>query len=321
MKISNKISLSFFVGSIFLGVVATSVIYKIGNESLNALVSNQLRTIVISRSVHIETILEGYKKINEMLATGNIFKNAVDISKDYNERIDQANKRIKNTLQSFPAISRIRLLDENGIVIASSHKDIGFDESTERIFLKGREGVFIEDIHVSKITGNIVVRVASPVTLNGEFAGVAIINFNEKELFGIAMDKTGLGKTGEIYFVDKNGYIISPSRFKDKSFLKIRVNYEDIKKIGIEKQEHIFSIYSNYRGIEVLGVREHISLLKGSIVAEIDKNEALELLLKMQNLLIFIVIFIFFGSWLIGLFVGRIISQPILMLKKGSEII
>ena len=180
MKISNKISLSFFVGSIFLGVVATSVIYKIGNESLNALVSNQLRTIVISRSVHIETILEGYKKINEMLATGNIFKNAVDISKDYNERIDQANKRIKNTLQSFPAISRIRLLDENGIVIASSHKDIGFDESTERIFLKGREGVFIEDIHVSKITGNIVVRVASPVTLNGEFAGVAIINFNEK---------------------------------------------------------------------------------------------------------------------------------------------
>ena len=328
MKIANKISFSFFVTAITLAVSVTIIFYHIEKENLKTAIFNHLATASQSRAAHIETILKGYKEATAILAAGNVFKDAVDMTKDNTQRIAQANRRIKSTLQALPEISRIRILDKNGIVIVSSHKDISLDKSAEKIFLKGREDIYIEDIHISKFTGNIVISIAAPIFLSGEFAGITVINFNETALFETTTNRTGLGKTGEIYIVNRDGHMITPSRFKEDTFLKVRIDtevvreaFKAIEKFGIEKHRHNPLLYTNYRGVEVVGIHDHINPMQWILVTEIDKKEAFAPLWKMKNLLIFVAIVTPIAAWLIGIFVGRIISRPIHALHKGSEVI
>ena len=161
-----------------------------------------------------------------MMAAGDPFREIVDPSKDYNQSIEQVNRRINTIIQSNEDISRVRVLDKNGIVIASCHTDVGYDKSASEIFLKGKEEVYIRDLHTSEFTGKEVISVAAPILVNGEFSGVIVVNFDaEKELFKITTDITGLGETGEIYLVNKDGYMITPSRFLslNDTFLKQKV--------------------------------------------------------------------------------------------------
>ena len=44
----------------------------------------------------------------------------------------------------------------------------------------------------------------------------------------IVTDYTGLGETGEIYIVDRDGYMLTPSRFGDDAALKRKVNTVNI---------------------------------------------------------------------------------------------
>ena len=53
-----------------------------------------------------------------------------------------------------------------------------------------------------------------PLFSKDEFLGVIIVDLDLEKLFKITQDRTGLGKTGKTYLINKDGYIISPSRFK-----------------------------------------------------------------------------------------------------------
>jgi hypothetical protein len=75
------------------------------------------------------------------------------------------------------------------------------------------------------MTNTIVFSISAPIVVNGEFAGILIINIEaQEELYEITTDRTGLGKTGEIYLINKEGYMITPSRFVDDTFLKVKAD-------------------------------------------------------------------------------------------------
>jgi len=73
-----------------------------------------------------------------------------------------------------------------------------------------------------------------------------------------------LGETGEIYLVNKDKYMISPSRFKEDVTLKQEVDTVNVEKCVMHKdKKHIsevkeVTILSDYRGITVPGTHEYI---------------------------------------------------------------
>ena len=186
--------------------------------------NNALSAVAMSRAKHIETLLNNYKETISMMATGNAFKEIVDESVVYNLKIKQVDKRIETAVSSNNAISRIRVLSKEGIVIASSNSDVGVDKSFHEIFLKGKKGVYMGDIHISDYTKNKVISVAAPILLEEKFAGVIVVNFNVGELYNITTDKTGLKESGEIYVINKDGYAITPSRFDENIFLTQKID-------------------------------------------------------------------------------------------------
>ena len=167
---------------------------------------------------------------------------------------------------------------------------------------------------------------SAPILVKGKFSGVVVINFNVKELFEIMADRTGLGKTGEIYIINKSGYVITPSRFIDDAVLKYKVNtenvehcFEDIGQFGKHEHEHKAMLFKNYLGRDVLGVHAHIPEMGWCLLAEISKEEAFAPVNKLtHSILLTIVVLLVVGA-IFSSFVSQKITQPIVKLHHGTE--
>jgi len=210
---------------LIIGIIGIIAIRDVSINIIKTEVRNHLITATQSRKAHIETFLDEYKELTLTVSTGIPFQNMVDENIDYTVRAEQCYLRIKSIIKAHKEISRIRVLDKEGRVVTSSHQDIGFDHSKDDIFLKGAEEIFISDLHISKFTGKPVLSISAPILLEDQFSGVLVINYDaEEELFKAITATTGLGETGETYLVNKDGYMITPSRFVEDAVLTRRLN-------------------------------------------------------------------------------------------------
>jgi diguanylate cyclase (GGDEF)-like protein/PAS domain S-box-containing protein len=325
MKIQRKFQI---IALLFLTAVSISYILISRNISTNIIkqqITNNLINTTQSRANHIETLLGEYKGLTKTLATGIAFRDALNENVLRAQRIDEVNQRIKTIIETHEEISRVSILDKEGIIIASSREGTGIDKSTLEIFLKGREGVFIGDLHLSLFTNKYVLSISAPILLNKQFAGVLVINFDAyEELFKITTDRTGLGETGEVYLINKDGYMITPSRFIDEVLLKQKIDLEYIKELNHTEPylvllRKVADIVTDYRGVEVLSVHTHIPEMSWHLIAEIDTKEAFAPVTQLTNALLLIFTIILSITIFISIFASRTITGPLRRLHEGTE--
>jgi diguanylate cyclase (GGDEF)-like protein/PAS domain S-box-containing protein len=305
-----------------IGIICILISRNISTNIITKQITNNLINTTQSSANHIERLLGEYKRLSKTLATEITFRDALNENIIRAQRIDEVNQRIKTIIETHEEISRISILDKEGIIIASSREGTGIDKSTDEIFLKGKESAFISDLHLSLFTNKYVLSISAPVLLNNQFAGVLVINFDaDKGLFQITTDRTGLSQTGEAYLVNKDGYMISPSRFIDDVILEQKVDLRYIEhfessdtppKAGID-------IVKDYRGIEVLSVDIHLSEMDWCLIAEIDTKEIFAPITQLTNTLILLFVIILFAVIFISSFISRAITGPIRKLHEGIE--
>jgi len=318
MKIQRKFLIIILLLLIVVGITCILISRNISTNIIKQQISDNLINTTQSRANHIETLLGEYKGLTKTLATEIAFRDALNENIIRAQRIDEVNQRIKTIIETHEEISRISILDKEGIIIASSREGTGIDKSTHEAFLKGREGVFIGDLHLSLFTNKYVLSISASVLLNNQFAGVLVINIDaDKELFKITTDRTGLGETGEVYLVNKDGYMITPSRFIDEVLLKQKV---DLKVYQHEEDDgDTIDIHIDYRGIEVLSVHTYIPEMDWYLIAQIDTEEAFAPITKLTQTLLLIFVIILFISIFISIFASRNITRPLRRLHKGTE--
>jgi C4-dicarboxylate-specific signal transduction histidine kinase len=122
------------------GLSVILVVRNISKNTLEEQTFNHLTTIAEARTQHIQSILNEYRQLTGMVSTGNVFIDIVSETEPGNQIIEAVNRRISTMLVSNESISRLRVLDRNGYVIASSHQDTGADHSADSIFLNVLEG-------------------------------------------------------------------------------------------------------------------------------------------------------------------------------------
>jgi len=325
MKIQRKFQI---IALSLLTVVSITCILISRNISTNIIkqqITNNLTNTAQSRAKHIETLLGEYKRLTKTLATEITFRDALNENIIRAQRIDEVNQGIKTIIETHEEISRISILDKEGIIIASSREGTGIDQSTYEIFLKGRERIFIGDLHLSLFTNTYVLSVAASILLNNQFAGVLVINFDaDKELFKITTSRTGLGESGEVYLVNEDGYMITPSRFTDEVILKQKVDLKHIEVPNLAEppdtspKEEV-DIIKDYRGIEVLAAHANIPEMGWQLIAGIDTEEAFAPVTQLTNTLILIFALILFISIFVSSFTSSTITRPIRRLHEGTE--
>ncbi len=134
----------------------------------------------------------------------------------------------------------------------------------------------------------------------------------------ILSDRTGLGKTGEAYLVDKNGEIVTGSRFLSlKETAKRRFKTFGIAS-AIARKDGI-SIYRNYMGREVVGYYRWLPRFHSGLLVEIQQNEILAPVIAVRTAVLtttaLVIVICFMASFLLS----RQISRPISQMAKASR--
>ena len=330
MKIQTKIFLVIFLLILVAGMAVTVVSYTLSKDTAEKEVCNHLLTAAESRADHLETVLMDYKQYTRMLAVGNAVTDAVDERIDYSKRMGQMSRRINATLKSRGEICSIVILNKNGTVVASNLQDIiGRNDYDSAVFMEGKERDYVGDIRIGEVGDGLVIPVASPVFVDDEFSGVCVINFAvEEELYEITTDRTGIGETGEIFLVNEDGYMITPSRFINGTFLTQKIETfhpgsepEDVTYLA--GYNHEVLLCKSYHGGEVLRVLVHIPDMGWTLVAERDKGEAYAPVAAITDVLLLILASLSILGVLLGITISAIISgtitEPIVKLHQGTE--
>ena len=334
MKITNKISVSFLITGLALTIIGGSVFYTISKNNLKNLIVNHLQSTAHSRAHHIRTCLNIQKERILQLSQSTVLYNFLRTNKqdaDYTDKFADAIERLTKTSEVSESIYEVFLLDAAGnIAVSSDTKKIGLNMSTDPCFLKAKSEPHIKDAFFSKTTGQKFIVLSAPI-LNIEakkYLGIVCVRINLNFLNQITTDKTGLGETGEIYLINKQGYMITPSRFIKDTSLNLKIESENARKclehiglFGLKPYEHEALIYKDYRGITVLGIYDHIPEVQWGLIAKVDKSEAFAPLNSLKITFITIILFIPLIAWLAGIFVSRHITGPIRRLHEGIEII
>jgi PAS domain S-box-containing protein len=251
-----------------------------------ALAQRQPTSSILENSTELRTIRDIIREFNSGLEYMGFFV----ISRDY---VNIGSMRNSN-------LAQINLIAEK------------YPELLERTF-KG-ETVFIpgirSDVPIPGVTGardfHASMFIATPVrSASGEVIAVIAIRMDPAVEFGRLTAGGRVGNSGETYFSNEEGYMISPSRFQQQlvesgmlkpgqtAILNIKIsppgeadetsttqqlhNTLTNSAAGIRQHEsgEDFTGYLNYRGVPVLGIWSWNEKLGFGVITEIDRKEAL----------------------------------------------
>ena len=142
------------------------------------------------------------------------------------------------------------------------------------------------------------------------------------------MDKTGMGETGEIFIINKYGYMITPSRFEKGTFLKRKVDTLNSRLALRHKNKRhsllepeLQKVFLDYRGKESIGAHQVLPKMQWCFLGKIEAKEALASLIVVRIFFIVVFFFVAIIAWLAGISIGKTITAPSNRLHKGTETI
>ncbi len=225
----------------------------------------------------------------------------------------------KGFLTANPDTAEFFILDMSGEIIASTQeKQMGIDESNDEYFTKGQKEVYIKDVYKSNTTGEIGFVISGPLVAvhSKELLGVFCIRYDMKGINAITADRTGMGKTGETYIVNRDGTRITESRFDKDSVLKQKVESEPVRLWRSQKKD-MTGQYADYHGQMTLGASMGEDLLKKHpelgwlVLSEIDADEAFAPVQKLGLAILVLGIIISIVVATIAYLIAQNIANPI----------
>ncbi len=340
MKINKKISIAFLVLTVMITCIIASVFYVISRKNLVNKTFAHLQTTAQSRASHLESFFEEAKVRMRIIAGSDTLEKATSavvrdgsVSK---ELMGELSSVLKNFLENEKEAFEIFILNPDGKVIGSTNdKSIGADKSSDMYFSEGMKDTHIMDAFYSETLERRLYAISTPITNDrtGKVLGVLESFFDTANVDKIVADRTGMGETSDIYIVNKDGFMITPSIFKTDTFLNQKVDTENtreafedyIKYISdtgkIKEHEEKHFVYESYNGVRVVGTHAYIPELNWILVVEINIKEVFAPLYQLRNVFIVLMILIPLIVWLAGSTVSSRITRPIYKLQEGVEII
>lgn len=284
---SIKGRLLIFTLSISLIPVAaiTTVYYLNARNNLKHQILEKMRAVAESRRLHVQSLLEIIKSRSIDFSTDGFIRTSVHrlVYGKTSER-DAATRLSAylsaNKLPLYRHLVAIAITDTCGRVISSTNERLtGKDLSDHAVFAEGIQKKYgdaaIGQPHYSTDMGMNCVFVSAPVISKQGYKTIGtIINiYSLAALDEITADRVGMGKTGEVYIVNRDRVMLTESRFIGNAPLRQVVDTEPVQKIAGDRKEMV-GIYPDYRKVLVVGASMEIREYGWTLLAEIDKAEA-----------------------------------------------
>jgi PAS domain S-box-containing protein len=344
-SIRKKIILLFLILALIPLAVMRLVVYPKAQKALEEALIHNLQSVGHKQAEFVKGWLEERKGDVRVIAENPFSLLATRITMD-DARFWRLLRYIHYIRYEY-GYKEVLISDAEGIVHVSTTKGkVGTNISEYSYFRKAMDGeTFVSRIIPSEIpienefgkleTGIPTMVVSTPITDRNRIMGVACLRV-DVGMISDFMRSIKLGESGETYLINKQGYMITESRFipylKKEGLIKRRTALE-IKLINPETGKLTKSAaeclkgyegydgngYLDYRGIKVIGFWKWISELDWGIIAEIDYDEGYQAVNKLHRNVTTIMIIVSIGIIAFAFIMGERMVAPILYLTEATR--
>lgn len=240
--------------------------------------------------------------------------------------ISRLNKYLsKNKLPLYEHLLAIILVDKQGRIISATHKKlIPMDISDQEVFKQGMresyDGTYMsQPQHFSPLDADCIL-VSAPIVsqYSKEKIGLIINAYSLAPLNKVTTDRAGMGKTGEVYLVNRDKIMITESRFINDAPFKQIVDTEPVRRI-LDHTEEMTGIYPDYMNNPVIGISINMSEFGLILLAETYTTEAFA---PLRTLSIVAGTLLIVGTiivTIVGISFATLTAEPIKDLTKAAK--
>jgi len=176
--------------------------------------------------------------------------------------------------------------------------------------------VYYHDLTRKKNYLGVISPIFDPVT--NKKLGYVGFDIELDELNEVVKEGINLGKTGEMYLIDEESILMTPSRFFENGQFVQKVDTENSKKC-FDNLDGMAEEFLNYRGEISIGAHRHLPFINWCLIIEIEKKELLNEInneLILSSVLVSLIIIM--TLTILGFFLGDYLEK--LYLKKKRKI-
>lgn len=308
-KLHFKVMLLFLLVSIVpLGIVSVFSV-RTADELITNMVTNQLENVADDKADLLDRWLLERKADVQVIAGSSVLK-AMDSSQigPYLELVGEKYKVYKG----FVVVKR-----DGKTVFSSSASQA--DCSDEKWFKWASEGkLYLSEIGLEPEWMESVFTISAPILAEeGTVTGAVCATIGTEAILSIVL-RVSLGKTGECYLVDQEGTFLAhkePRRILSENIAQS----ESFKNIFGGKDRK--RIYTDYRGIEVLGATRSVPGTDWHLVVEQDRDEAFESADSLKRYVLAVMVLSLLVAIAVAWLLGYYIARPIERLSKAADLL
>ncbi len=328
MKLSIIFMISFLLVSLVVALIIGGYSIYLHNNHLIEEVHDDIEYIAKNSAKQVNLFLEGEKQRAVDFASDGFIKNSLkELKTNPSEEVMKklSEHLINNKIVVDESFYEVMVLDANGKVVATTNleEEFGVDFSEDLIFIEGRKSAYVKDTFYDGEFKRYGVVFSAPVLIWGEFLGVVVIRMNLEKINEIISDAGEFEEQGEVYLIDRNSMMVTPSKFlkgegKGAFVQEVRSeNSENCFKMKIpgEHEHKVVVSFLDYRGEEVIGSHEVLQESWWCLLVEVDEYKVLDIPLKkyiINQIIISIIVILILT--LVGFFTGKYFEK-----KRGKR--
>ncbi len=356
-SITNTLGIIFLIIALIPLLVMVMFVSPITQRSMQDELVRNLDGVVQKQVEHVKSWMDDRKGDARVIAENPFVILATqytEADKEYSELLQYLNyTKYFEYVRDEYGYKEAVISDKKGIIkVATESKLIGSDISHQDYFQEAIKGnTFVSQIKPSPVSveneegelekGMPTMFVSAPIInkfgspQSSDILGVVALRIDVGKINKV-MHNTKIGLTGETYLINKDGYMLTESRFADylkkKGVIKKRTALEFkvtnpktgelTKGVGecLKKGEgYDTKGYTDYRGVNVLGFWRWIPEYNWGVVAEIDIEEGYKAAFKLRNTTVSIFMMLAVGVMIFAFFLGKKISRPIRSLTEATK--
>lgn len=287
MKIRQK----FILALLLIGLAPMLTIgvfaYMSASNALLSKTTDQINSVAVTQTGRISAILQSRQEETTQIA------NQYDIRVKLAEYLaqptasnkQQLNLLLQNAEVSQPSMQYIRLYDGTGGLIASSVTEQASSDFLSKLIPPGNGD--LNNIRVVKDTRDNSLKLEISTRIDAQTILSAV--FRTDDLTAVVQDYTGLDQTGESLVVADQDTSLFPLRFNIDGALQTNLSSLGVK----NSTPGVYQTATDYRGHQVLYVSHPVGFSDWTVVAKIDRDEALASTVTLRTTMIWILFIVF----------------------------
>ena len=300
--------------------------YDLGRRAIIEGVESHLESVAILKEQQLNYWVEHLEHIITILSLNEqLQKYAADLTKlpvnrpEYTAAHDAIVTEFSK-IESLGHFSPIFLINiTSGAIVASSNVDWeGKFRNEENYFIKGKEHLYLSDVFHSLLTDQPVAVISIPLKdRSGNLTAVLAADINLETLSSIMQERSGLGRTGETYLINKYNLLITNTLFAPNAAFQKWIFSDGAKRAlsGTAGSGR----FMDYRNVPVIGFYMKTKQMNLALIAKKDESEALASIDRLKYALLWIGFGISVLVCILGIVFSRSITRPIWELVKGTQ--